>query len=272
VGRIVRRVVDELLPSNLLDGLVCIGVDETSYKRGHRYITVVTDLVSGLVVWVGEGKSAVTLGQFFERLGPERAAKLELVTMDMGGAFQKAVKAWAPNADVVFDRFHVVKLLLEAVDEVRREECRELYGDARKALKGSRFALLRNPKHLTPADTETIARIESQNRKLARAYALRVDFEQFWDIHDEKKARVFLMRWTRAALLSRREPLIRFAKTVRKHMDGILGFIRWGGATNARLEGMANKIKLCIHKAFGFRSVPALIGMIHLCCSGITLL
>lgn len=271
VGRIVKRVVDEFLPRDLLDNLECIGVDETSYKRGHRYITVVTDLMTGVVVWVGKGKTAETLGEFFKILGPERAAKIGLVTMDMGGAFQKAVKKWAPNADIVFDRFHVVKLLLEAIDEIRRGECGALDGDAKKALKNTRFALLRNPKHRKPKDNEAISRVKATNGRLHRAYQLRVDFEDLWEIHDEDEARGFLMRWTRSALLSRREPLRKFARTVREHIDGILGFMRWEGITNANLEGMANKIKLCIHKAFGFHSVDSLIGMVHLCCSGISL-
>lgn len=271
VGRIVRRVVDQFLPPHLLDDLEFIGVDETSYKRGHRYITVVTNLVTGVVVWVGKGKTAETLGEFFKELGPERAAKIGLVTMDMSGAFQKAVKDWAPNADVVFDRFHVVNLLLKAIDEIRRKECDSLEGDAKKALKNTRYSLLRNPKHRKPKDKEAIDRVKATNKRLHRAYQLRVDFEELWEIRDEEEARVFLRRWTRSALLSRLEPLRKFARTVREHMDGILGFMRWDGITNANLEGMANKIKLCIHKAFGFHSVSALIGMIHLCCSGINL-
>lgn len=271
VGRIVKRVVDACLSPHLLDDLVCIGVDETSYKRGHRYITIVSNLITGRVVWVGKGKSSKTLGEFFEILGPQRAGKLELVTMDMGQAYQKAVGEWAPQADIVFDRFHVVKLMLEAMDDVRKEIRDSLSDSDQKVLKGTRFALFRNPKNLTPGDKERIALAISSNAKLARAYQLRVDFEQLWDITDEETARKFLMRWTRSALLSRREGLIRFAKTVRKHMDGILGFIRWGGATNASLEGMANKIKLCIHKAYGFRSIASLMAMIQLCCSGIDL-
>jgi len=271
VGRIVRRVVDRFLPPDLLEDLEFIGVDETSYKRGHRYLTVVTNLVTGRVVWIGKGKTAATLGEFFETLGPERAGKILLVTMDMSGAFKKAVKAWAPNADIVYDRFHVVKLLLEAIDEIRREECRKLEGDAKEALKNTRYSILRNPKHRKPKDKEAIDRVKSTNGRLHRAYQLRVDFEDFWEIHDEEEARGFLMRWTRSALLSRRDPLRKFANTIREHISGILGFMRWDGITNANLEGMNNKIKLCIHKAFGFHSTDALIGMIHLCCSGITL-
>lgn len=271
VGRMVERVVELFLPPDLLDDLDFIGIDETSFKRGHRYITVVTNLATGMVVWVGKGKSADTLGEFFKALGPDRSARIALITMDMSGAFLSAIKKYAPKADIVYDRFHVVKLLLDAVDTIRRQECAALEGEARKALKKTRFALLRNPKHRTPKDQEAIARVQATNARLARAYQLRVDFEQLWEIRDEAEARSFLMRWTRNALLSKRTPLRRFALTVREHIEGILGFMRWGGITNANLEGMNNKIKLCIHKAFGFHSIDSLIGMIHLCCSGIEL-
>lgn len=269
VGRIVQRVVDELLPDDLLNGLREIGVDETSYKRGHRYLTVVSCLRTGRVIWVGEGKTAKTLSRFFEKLGPERSRRLKVVAMDMSGSYFKAVKRWAPKADIVFDRFHVLKLLLDAVDEIRRDECSRLTGKARKAVKNTRFTFLRNPRHHTPKDLEAIQRIQRTNDRLARVYQLRVDFEDLWELPDEEDARGFLKYWTRFALLSRREPLRRFAKTVREKIDGIVGFFRHGGLTNATLEGMNNKIKLVIHRAFGFHNVDSLIAMIHLCCTGL---
>lgn len=271
VGRIVERVVDKCLPADRFDGLEAIGVDETSYKRGHRYLTVVTDLLGGKVVWVGEGKSEETLGEFFALLGPERCAKLEVVAMDMSKAFRQAVRGYAPNADIIYDRFHVVKLLLTAMDEVRREECRRLEGDARKALKHTRFALLKNPENLLPRDREKIRRARRGNTRIARAYELRVSFEQLWEHETEDGARGFLLRWTRTALLSQLPPMKRFARTVREHLDGILGFFRHWRQTSGPVEGMNNKIKLLIHRAFGFHRVPALIAMIHLCCSGIRL-
>lgn len=269
VGRIVHRVVAELLPDDLLDDLSEIGVDETSYKRGHRYLTVVSCLRTGRVVWVGEGKTAATLGRFFEKLGPERSSRVTVVAMDMSGSFFKAVKKWAPKADIVFDRFHVVKLLLDAVDEIRREECSRLTGTARRALKHMRFAFLRNPRHRTEKDLTTIRKVQSTNNRLARVYQLRVDFEDFWELENEQLAREFIAYWTRSALLSRRGPLRRFANTLREKVDGIVGFFRHGGLTNATLEGMNNKIKLVIHRAFGFHNVDSLIAMVHLCCTGI---
>jgi transposase len=271
VSGMVRRLVTETLPGDLLDGLVAIGVDETSYKRGHHYLTVVSCLMTGRVVWVGEGKSASTLGCFFAELGSSRCAKIEAVLMDMSEAYLKAVKEHAPQADVVYDRFHVVKLLLEAVDETRREECRRMGHDEKRATKRSRYAFLRNPKHLKPSDLEAIARIEKTNRKLARLFQLRADIEQVWDLNNEEEARAFLMRWTRAALVARMPELRRFALTVRKHLHGILGFFRHHGQTNSVLEGTNNKIKLIIHRAYGFHCVAALMAMIHLCCSGLDL-
>lgn len=269
VGRLVKRVVARLLPEDLLDGLTAIGVDETSYKRAHRYLTVVCCLKTGKVVWVGEGKTAATFGQFFERLGPDRCAQIELVAMDMSGAYLKAARKWVPKADIVYDRFHVVQLLLQAIDELRREESAKADVDTRNAIQGSRFALLRNPAHRKPWDHQKIQAVKRGNRRLFRGHELRVDFEQLWEIDDEIDAAMFLIRWTRSALRSRLEPLCKFARTVRDKMMEILGFTRWGGITNAVLEGTNNKVKLLIHKAFGFHKVESLIAMVYLCCSGI---
>lgn len=271
VGRMVTRVVEAFLPKDLLDGLETIAVDETAYKRKHRFLTVVTDVASGRVVWVGEGKSAETLGRFFDELGPDRRQQLQVVCMDMSGAYRSAVEQWVPHAEIVYDRFHVVKLLLAAIDEVRRAECRDTGGIAGHPLKNVRFPLLRNPKHRTPEDEEAIARVEKTNHRLFRAYELRVSFEDLWTLPTEQQARDFLMNWTRSALLSRLEAMRRLAHTLREHLDGILGFFRLRGLTNAVAEGINNKIQLAIHRAHGFHSLHALIAMIHLCCSGIRL-
>jgi transposase len=271
VGRIVKRVVSAHVPKDLLENLEAISVDETAYKRKHQYITVVTDLVSGRVVWTGEGKSAETFGKFFDELGPKRCERLKLVCMDMSGSYRKAVKAKVPHADIVYDRFHVVKLLLDAVDAVRREECRKTGGVAQHPLKKTRFSLLRNPEHLSPKDEEAIQRVRRSNRRLYRAYELRVSFEELWTLDDASQARAFLMRWTRSALLSRLPAMRRFAKTIREHLEGILGFFRYAGLTSGMAEGMNNKIQLAIHQAHGFRSLAALFAMIQLRCSGIRL-
>lgn len=271
VGAIISRVVAACGPKNLLDDLVGISVDETAYKRGHHYLTIVVDLETGNAVWASEGKSADTLGKFFDELGAERCAKLQVVAMDMHGGYAKAVRERCPNADVVYDRFHVVKLLLDAVDEIRRAECAQLTTVDRRALKHTRFALLRNPAHLKPKDYDAIVRVHATNKRLTRAYELRVDFEEFWTLKDVEEGRRFLLNWTRAALRSRLKPFRRFAKTIRERMEGVLGFIRWFGVTSARSEGRNNKIKMLIHRAYGFHSAEAVLSMVILCCSGMTL-
>lgn len=271
VGRIVKRVVQRHLPKDLLKGLEVIGVDEVSYKRGHRYLTTVTDLLTGRIVWIGKGKSAETLGLFFEELGDRRRQALQVICMDMSGAFRSAVEEWIPHVDVVYDRFHVVKLLLEAIDEIRREICRNTGGIARHPIKSMRFAFLRHPRNRTEKDIEILKQVARSNQGLLRAYQHRVNFENLWEIDDPEEARAFIMRWTRSALLSRREPLRKFARTLRKHIEGILGFFRHWRQTSGPIEGMNNKIKLAIHRAYGFHSLSSLMGMIHLCCSGINL-
>lgn len=270
VGDIVERVVAEIGPKDLLEDLTGITVDEVSHKRGHKYLTIVTSLASGKAVWAGEGKGAATLLKFFDELGPERTAKVALIAMDMNGGYVKAIQERAQHAEIIYDRFHIVKLLCEAVDAVRRSECGGLDGQVRKDLKKTRFALLRNPRHLKPKDLAAIARVRATNQRLTRAYQLRVDFEDFWDLTDERQGRDFLMRWTRSALRSRLAPMRKFAKTIRSHLTGVLGFIRSGGITSGQAEGMNNKIKLLIHRAFGFHSAAAVMAMITLCCSGLS--
>jgi len=126
VGRIVMRVVDRLLPEDRLEGLTIIGVDELSYRRHHEYVTVVVDHLKARIVWVRPGKNADTLKEFFADLGPERAGKLEAVTIDMSGAYIQAVTEASPQAQIIFDRFHVQRLAHDALDQVRREQVRDL--------------------------------------------------------------------------------------------------------------------------------------------------
>ncbi|XYH95035.1 ISL3 family transposase [Sorangium sp. So ce1128] len=174
VGSIIERVVTRLGPRDLLDELTLIGVDELSYRRHHKYITIVTDHARCRVVCAAEGKSADTLREFFRALGPERAAKLEAVTIDMSNAYIKAVSEMAPQARLVFDRFHVQRLAHDALDTVRREQVRELSGTPEaKGMKKTRFALQKNPWNLIQPETERLAEVQRRNRPLYRAYLLK---------------------------------------------------------------------------------------------------
>jgi len=174
VARIVTRVVAELRPG-LPARLERIGVDETSYRRGRRYLTVVADHGCGKVVWVGKGHSQQTLEGFFDQLGPERTATLEAVSVDMWPACLNAIRARAPEATVCFDPFHVVQRANQAVEQVRKQEWRRLQASGARGrwLKQTRWAVLKRPERLSEQQTETLAILERENERLYRAYLLK---------------------------------------------------------------------------------------------------
>jgi transposase len=211
------------------------------------------------------------LKAFFEDLGPERCAKLECVTIDLSAAFIKAVEEGAPQAQIVFDRFHVQRLASDALDEVRREQLRELRDTPEgRELFLTRYALLKNPWILTFIEGERLSAVQRTNAPVYRAYLLKETLAQALDYRQPARAARALEEWLSWASRSRLKPFVRTARTIRKHFDGILAYVS-ERLTNAFLEGMNNRIRMIAHRAYGFHSAPALIAMIFLCCSGITL-
>jgi transposase len=270
-GKIAQRVVAEKLDGSLLENLHFIGVDEISYGRPKKFLTVVVDHERGRVVWAAEGKSSETLGQFFQLLGAERSSRIEVVTMDMSAAYIKSVTEQIPQAEIVFDRFHVVRLLLDAIDEVRREQQRELEGsDERKILKKSRFPLLKNPWNLTRKEKQKLAAIQLNNRSLYRAYLLKESFQSVYDARSVEDADQRFVEWYAWARRSQLRPFVSLAETLRNYWPGIRRFIELR-ITNGPVEGYNSKIRMISHRAFGFHSANALIAMIMLLCSGIIL-
>jgi transposase len=271
VGRIVERIVGERLDSSRLDDLHFIGIDEFSYRKRHHYITVIVDHVSGRVVWAAQGRSSETLAAFFRELGPERARKIELVTLDMAEGYIKAVTEHVPQARIVFDRFHVQRLASDAVDQVRRALVRDEDDPERKrAIKGSRFALLRSEWNLTVDDRAKISEIQRSNRSLYRAYLLKQALAHLLGYHQAGRAKKTLKQWLSWASRSRLRPFLRVARTIRKYRDGILAYIDFR-LTNGPVEGINNRMRTVARRAFGFHSAEALISMLFLCCSKIEL-
>jgi transposase len=270
-GHIARRVVDEKLDGSLLSDLHFIGVDEISYGRPKKFLTVVVDHERGRVVWAAEGKSSETLGRFFDTLGPTRKSSIEVVTMDMSAAYIKSVTECLPQAEIVFDRFHVVRLLMDAIDEIRRDEVRAMAdAEDRKMLKSSRFPLLKNPWNLTRKENQKLSAIQRNNHRLYRAYLLKESFQEIYNAATLEDAERLFRDWFGWARRSRLGPLIRVAQTIKEHWYGIRRFIELR-ITNGPVEGFNSKIRMVSHRAFGFHSADALIAMIMLLCSGITL-
>ena len=227
VGGIIERVVHKRLDPSRLDGLKRIGIDEFSYRKRHRYLTTVVDHDRHQVVWAAEGRGADTLKAFFEALGSERLMQLETATIDMAAGYIKAFKEEASHVQIVFDRFHVQQLASYAVDEVRREQWRELQGtDEGDAIKNSRYALLKNPWNLTRDERNKLSEIQRDNAKLYRAYLLKESLAKALDYLQPKRAREALDYWLAWASRSRLKPFAKAARTIRKHKESILAYIK----------------------------------------------
>ena len=231
-----------------------IAIDEIAVAKGHRYLTVVLDLESGAVVFVGDGKGADALKPFWKRLRPS-GAKIEAVAMDMSAAYRGAVSTHLPEAKIVFDHFHVIKLFNEKLSDLRRALYREATDVMQKeVLKGTRWLLLKNPENLD-AEKDEKQRLEEAlalNKPLATAYYLKEDLRRFWEQPGKRFATAFLDGWIRRAEASGIRMLQQMAKTLAAHRSGLLAYYDVM-ITSGPMEGTNNKIKTMKRQAYGFR-------------------
>jgi len=270
VGRVAGRVVTRMRGEDPLDGLVDIGIDEISWRRGHDYVTVVVDHRTRRVVWAWPGRNADTVRRFFAELGNERSARLRTVSIDMSEAYQSAVRECC-NATIVFDRFHVQRLAHDALDKVRRDEVRAANNDAAgKAIKRTRWVLHKNPWNLNGLEALKLAAVQHANRALYRAYLLKETLAEILDGRQPNVARTKLLEWIAWASRSRLAPFRKVARTLKRHLEGIVDYVRTG-LSNGRTEGLLGKARVITKRSYGFHSPYSLIGLIMLCCSGLTL-
>jgi transposase len=272
VGTIIERVVKRKESGDALENATHLGVDELSYRKGHRFITIVVNQITGKIIWMRPGKNADTLKAFFTELGPARCALVQLVTMDMSKAYIKAVTEAVPKAQIVFDRFHVQHLVHDALDEVRRAEMRERgpKSEEGRAVKGTRWATQKNPWNLTQEEHEKLSELQRSNTKLYRAYLLKEAIVSVLDRRQVHVARKKLEEWISWALHSRLPAFAQCARTLKKYVEGILAYIQTG-FSNGRTEGLNGKIRTITRRAFGFHRPESLMAMIHLCCSGLNI-
>ena len=260
VGRIVERVVADQLDERRLAGLVAIGCDEISYRRGQRYLTSVVDHKTGAIVWCTPGRNAQTLQAFFDQLG-DRKATIRAVSIDMSGGYEKAIRDSIPDAEICFDPFHVVRLGQRATDQVRRDEwnAHERSKTPRgRWIKGTRWSLLKAPAKQSVDQLALLGEVQHANRALYRAFLLKEELRLLYHVDDPALAPEHLDAWLAWASRSRLQPFVRLAKTIRRHRAGILAAIRLG-LSNGRLEGLNSRIRLISHRSFGFHSAAPLI-------------
>lgn len=231
-----------------------IAIDEIAIGKGHRYVTVVLNLRSGAVVFVGDGKGVEALASFWKRLRRARA-QVRAVATDMSAAYIRAVRDHLSQAVHVFDHFHVVKLFNEKLSALRRELYHQASSEqARQVLKGTRWLLLKNPENLD-AGRDEVQRLEEAlrlNRPLALAYYLKEDLRQIWSQPNKRTARRVLRDWLARARASGLRILVQFAATLEEHQEGILNYYHYRILTGP-LEGTNNKIQLMKRQAYGFR-------------------
>lgn len=275
VGRIIARVMEDGLDRSRLEDLFEIGVDEVSWRRRHKYLTLVSNHRKNQVVWGAEGRDAATLDGFFSELGAERSEKIKAVSMDMSAGYAKSVKkqGHAPTAVICYDPFHVVALATKALDSVRRsvwQDMRRLDEAAAKRFKGARWVLLKNPTDLNDDQAATLRKLRRRGGDLWRAYTLKEALRAvFAGDLDEAEVASLLDRFCSRAQRSGLKPFVTLAKTIRKHRAGILAAIRLG-VNNARHESLNRRVRMIINRAYGFHSAKAALALIMLTVGPIT--
>lgn len=264
VNRLITRWVKEAADKRFRRRLRKIGVDEISYGRGQsKYLTVVWDHERGQVVWIGEGREEQSLSQFFEKLGPRRAHRLWCVTMDMAQGYIAAVTAHAPQAEIVFDRFHIERHLTEAVNDVRKQEFFRRGGRYRDVIRGKKYLLLKKRRRLHWRKRPQLDALLALNRRLSRAYVLKEQFEHAWTYGTEAGMWDFLLSWRAMLRWTRLKPLRRFWGMIERHRVGVTNWARWH-LTNAALEGNNRSIRGLSHRAHGYRNPTNLMHAIYI--------
>jgi len=239
-----------------------LGIDETSSKKGHKYVTLGVDLEESRVIFVTEGKGKATLHNLQEHLENKGVEKeqIEQISMDLSPSFIAGAAEAFPSAEITFDRFHVVKLLNEAMNQVRISERKE-----HDALKGHKYTFLRNRENLTNKQEVSLAEMIDLYPTLGQAYRLKELFNDLWSMPDKVSAEAFLKQWCEEVENSKIPAFMKFVKTVRSHWSGIIHFVETK-ITNGILEGINSKVQLAKRRARGYRNINNFINMIYFLC------
>ena len=291
VGPVCKRVYDRLdaEAGNRFDGLVCIGIDETSYKKGYKYMTVVLNHDTGRVVWCAKGHGKEVLKSFFDLLTEDQLESVRVVTADGARWIAEVVAERCPNAERVMDPFHVVSWMTDVLDEVRKMAWREARAAEPKnpkrkrgrpkkgeepkpsktdAVKGSRYSLLKNPESLTDAQQVALERVAREDERLYRAYLLKERLRDVFKAKNGIDAAQLLESWLRSASHSSLDVIKELSKKIRRHREAIVRSVELG-VSNARVEAVNNKIKLTVRMGYGFRNIDNLISLVMLRCSNL---
>jgi transposase len=232
-----------------------IGIDEIAIKKRHVYRIVVSDLEAKQAIWFGgQGRSEQDMDQFYAFLGKESTAKIRLAVMDMWKPFRNSTQAKAPQAAILFDKFHVLRHLGEALDKIRKMEYARVTGPKRKFIKGQKYVLLSHRENLTPEAKHSLKLLLRANKRLNTAYLLRESFDQLWDYSSQAWARRFFDNWKAQLRWQRLKPYEEFAKLIERHWDGITAYCKpENKVALGFVEGLNNKIRVIQRRSYGLR-------------------
>jgi transposase len=232
-----------------------IGIDEVSVRKGHNYRIVVSDLELHRPIWFGgEDRSEKSMQMFYDALGPVKSGNIRLAVMDMWKPFETVTRVSAPQAAILYDKFHVMKHLGEALDEVRRSEYRRVAKRNRRFIKGQRYTLLSHRENLTLSGKQSLDALLKANKRLNTAYVLKESFGQLWDYTTEGWARRFFDTWKTSLRWQRLKPYEKFAELIERHWDGIAAHcLPENKVSLGFVEGLNNKIRVIQRRAYGLR-------------------
>jgi transposase len=253
VQTIMQRAVERGLERRQIDALPYVGIDEKSFRKGHNYISLLTDLAGQRVLEVTEGRDEAAADKLWENVPVEQREQIEAAAVDMWPAFANSVKSHAPQAEIVHDKFHISKHLNEAVNQVRRQEHKQLRNQGDERLKGSKQLWLFNPENLSDEQWLEFEPLKRQELKTARAWAIKEQFRWLWEYRYAANARKFFAQWYGWAARSQLQPIIKVAKMLKRHLECILTYFRHS-ITNAISEGFNSRIQTIKNNARGFRA------------------
>ena len=255
VKALEKQYMREQLRRVGLPGPKVIGIDEISLRKGHTYRIVVSDLVRRRPIWFGgQDRSEESMDLFFQELGPRKSQKIRLAVMDMWKAFRNTTARHAPQASILFDKFHVLRHLGKALDQVRKSEYARLTGQDRRFIKGQKYTLLSHRANLTLGGRRALRTLLRANKRLNTAYLLKESFGQLWDYQKEGWARRFFENWRAALKWQRLGPYEKFAAMIERHWDGIAAFCQPDNKVALGfVEGVNNKIRVIQRRAYGLR-------------------
>jgi len=255
VKELEKQYMREQLRRAGMPGPKIIGIDEVSIRKGHTYRIVVSDLVRRRPIWFGgKDRSEASMDEFFKWLGPKKSAGIRLAVMDMWRAFRNSTERHAPQASILFDKFHVLRHLGDALDKVRKAEYARLSGKDRRFIKGQKYTLLAHRENLTLEGKKSLKLLLAANKRLNTAYLLKESFGQLWSYNREGWARRFFENWRASLKWQRLKPFERFAAMIERHWEGIAAYCQpENKVALGFVEGLNNKIRVIQRRAYGLR-------------------